>query len=91
MPKYTPPRRVKSRNFQALFEANNEEYGYRRIHAALVRGGETVDDETVRSCVLWDKGYAQVRFVRVDGKWQMNGFEEDADTSREEPCPAEPR
>ena len=25
---------------KALFEANNEEYGYRRIHAALVRGGE---------------------------------------------------
>ena len=33
---------------KALFEANNAEYGYRRIHAALVRGGETVDDETVR-------------------------------------------
>jgi putative transposase len=23
---------------KALFEANNEEYGYRRMHAALVRG-----------------------------------------------------
>lgn len=33
---------------RALFEANNAEYGYRRIHAALVRGGEAVDDETVR-------------------------------------------
>jgi transposase InsO family protein len=33
---------------RALFAANNEEYGYRRIHAALVRGGEAVDDETVR-------------------------------------------
>lgn len=33
---------------RALFEANNSEYGYRRIHAALVRGGEAVDDETVR-------------------------------------------
>jgi transposase InsO family protein len=33
---------------KALFYANNEEYGYRRIHAALVRGGEAVDDETVR-------------------------------------------
>jgi len=33
---------------KALFEANNEEYGYRRLHAALVRGGESVDDETVR-------------------------------------------
>ncbi len=32
----------------ALFDANNGEYGYRRIHAALVRGGERVDDETVR-------------------------------------------
>jgi transposase InsO family protein len=33
---------------KALFEVNNAEYGYRRIHAALVRGGEAVDDETVR-------------------------------------------
>lgn len=31
-----------------LFELNNAEYGYRRIHAGLVRGGEAVDDETVR-------------------------------------------
>jgi putative transposase len=33
---------------KALFEANNEEYGYRRVHAALVRGGEQAGDETVR-------------------------------------------
>lgn len=33
---------------KALFEANNAEYGYRRLHAALVRSGESVDDETVR-------------------------------------------
>lgn len=33
---------------RALFEFNNEEYGYRRIHAELVRGGEQADDETVR-------------------------------------------
>jgi putative transposase len=33
---------------RALFEANNAEYGYRRIHAALVRGGEQAGDETVR-------------------------------------------
>ena len=33
---------------KALFEANNEEYGYRRVHQALARGGEQVDDETVR-------------------------------------------
>ena len=29
---------------KALFEANNEEYGYRRMHAALVRGGEQAGD-----------------------------------------------
>ena len=33
---------------QSIVRANNEEYGYRRVHAALVRGGVTVDDETVR-------------------------------------------
>jgi len=33
---------------RALFEANNAEYGYRRVHQALARGGESVDDETVR-------------------------------------------
>jgi putative transposase len=33
---------------KALFAANNAEYGYRRIHAELVRGGERVDDELVR-------------------------------------------
>ena len=33
---------------RALFEFNNEEYGYRRIHAALVRGGERCSPELVR-------------------------------------------
>lgn len=33
---------------KALFEANNEEYGYRRMHAALVRGGEQCSPELVR-------------------------------------------
>jgi putative transposase len=33
---------------KVLFEANDETYGYRRIHAALVRGGEQVSDELVR-------------------------------------------
>jgi transposase InsO family protein len=33
---------------KALFEANGDTYGYRRIHAALVRGGEQVSDELVR-------------------------------------------
>ena len=33
---------------KALFEANNEEYGYRRMHAALVRGGGECCPELVR-------------------------------------------
>jgi putative transposase len=33
---------------RALFEANNEEYGYRRIHEALARGGEQCCPELVR-------------------------------------------
>jgi putative transposase len=33
---------------KALFQANNAEYGYRRIHAALVRGGEQASSELVR-------------------------------------------
>ena len=32
----------------ALFDANNAEYGYRRVHAALVRGGEQCCPELVR-------------------------------------------
>jgi transposase InsO family protein len=35
-------------NIKALFEANNAEYGYRRIHAELVRGGERAGSELVR-------------------------------------------
>jgi putative transposase len=33
---------------KALFEANDEEYGYRRMRAALVRGGEQCSPELVR-------------------------------------------
>ena len=33
---------------KALFEFNDEEYGYRRVHQALVRGGGQASDETVR-------------------------------------------
>jgi putative transposase len=33
---------------RALFEANNEEYGYRRMHEALARGGEQACPELVR-------------------------------------------
>ena len=32
----------------ALFEANNGEYGYRRLHQALLRGGERCSPELVR-------------------------------------------
>ena len=40
---------------KALFDANNGEYGYRRIHAALVRGGEQVQprDSSAASCASW--------------------------------------
>jgi putative transposase len=34
---------------KALFEAENEEYGYRRMHAVLARGGELCCPELVRS------------------------------------------
>jgi putative transposase len=33
---------------RALFEANDGTYGYRRMHAALVRGGEQAGEELVR-------------------------------------------
>ena len=33
---------------EALFEANNGEYGYRRLHQALLRGGERCSPELVR-------------------------------------------
>jgi transposase InsO family protein len=33
---------------KALFDANNGEYGYRRLHAALARGGERCCPELVR-------------------------------------------
>jgi putative transposase len=33
---------------KALFEANDGTYGYRRLHAALVRGGEGAGEELVR-------------------------------------------
>jgi putative transposase len=33
---------------EALFYANDETYGYRRMHQVLVRGGEQVGDELVR-------------------------------------------
>ena len=38
---------LKSR-IAAVFEANNGEYGYRRVHAVLARGGELCSLELVR-------------------------------------------
>jgi putative transposase len=40
---------------KALFEANNEEYGYRRLHAELARGGEQACPELVRQ-LMRDQG-----------------------------------
>jgi putative transposase len=34
---------------KALFDFNNEEYGYRRLHAVLARGGERCSPELVRA------------------------------------------
>jgi putative transposase len=34
---------------KVLFEFNNEEYGYRRLHAVLARGGERCSPELVRA------------------------------------------
>jgi putative transposase len=41
-------REILKLKIKALFEFTNEEYGYRRIHAELARGGEQADEETVR-------------------------------------------
>ena len=41
---------------KALFEVNNAECGYRQILAALVRGGEAVDDETVSAQIMRELG-----------------------------------
>ena len=41
-------REILKLKIRALFEANNEEYGYRRMTEALRRGGEQAGDETVR-------------------------------------------
>jgi len=44
----TKRREILKIKIKALFEANNEEYGYRRMHQALVRGGEECCPELVR-------------------------------------------
>jgi transposase InsO family protein len=40
-----------NRSRSRLVEANDETYGYRRLHAALVRGGEQASDELVRQLI----------------------------------------
>jgi putative transposase len=42
------PRQLLKIKTQALFEACDDSYGYRRLHAELVRGGEPVGSELVR-------------------------------------------
>jgi transposase InsO family protein len=54
----TAARRVDLKiKIEALFELCEQTYGYRRIHAELVRGGESVGDELVRKLMreldLW--------------------------------------
>lgn len=40
---------------EALFYANDETYGFRHMHQALVRGGEQAGEEMVRnSCANWN-------------------------------------
>jgi hypothetical protein len=41
-------RELLATKIKALFDANHGTYGYRRLHAALVRGGEQVSPELVR-------------------------------------------
>jgi transposase InsO family protein len=41
-------REILKLKIRALFDANNAEYGYRRIHQALLRGGERCSPELVR-------------------------------------------
>jgi hypothetical protein len=62
---------------KALFEANNSEYGYRRIHAALVRGGESVDDETVRK-IMRDLGLEPCQ----PKPWRFSLTEQDGQAAR---------
>ena len=44
-------REVLKMKVQALFDASDGTYGYRRLHAALQRGGEQVGEELVRTLV----------------------------------------
>jgi putative transposase len=41
-------RRMLKLKISALFDANDQTYGYRRMHAALARGGEQASDDLVR-------------------------------------------
>jgi putative transposase len=52
---------------KALFEANNEEYGYRRMHAALVRGGEECCPELVRD-LMRERAWSHASRSRGGGR-----------------------
>lgn len=58
---------------KALFEANNEEYGYRRMHAVLVRGGEQCCPELVRD-LMRELGLEPCQ----PGPWRHSLTEQDA-------------
>jgi hypothetical protein len=60
-----------------------------RIARFTVRWTTEAIDETVRGCFRWVEGAAQARFARVDGKWQLSGFDEVVDRRTEVPCPAD--
>ena len=69
---------------KALFEANNEEYGYRRMHAALVRGGEQAGPELVRQ-LMRELGLEPCQ----PRPWRHSLTEQGA--GRADPGPGEPR
>ena len=55
---------------KALFEANGGEYGYRRLHRALLRGGERCSPELVRRLedAAWTIAYVDAGLRTVNGE-----------------------
>jgi hypothetical protein len=60
-----------------------------RVARFTARWNMEAMEQTVRGCFRWGQSAAQVRFARVDGKWQLSGFEEIVDKRTEVPCPAD--
>ena len=77
-------REILKLKIKALFEANNEEYGYRRMTEALRRGGEQADDETVRKLMR------ELELVPCQPRpWRHSLTEQGA--CRADPRPGQPR